>query len=144
MSKALARVMGAIKSNLIAYGEGVAEARRLCRDYERLSAMSDGELAAMGISRGNISAIVTGVYGHAQRSESRAFDLGGGAGRFRPVRWFPANSAAETVDARNPVPAQRHMQGTASQRAVVLRDASRAGPTPSPTQAKPSRGRYAF
>lgn len=58
----LSRGWTAIDRVLKALAEGVAEARRVARLYDELSAMSDPELQDMGISRGDILAVISGRY----------------------------------------------------------------------------------
>lgn len=119
--RAFARICGAIGRTAIAFGEGVAQAHQLYSDYEGLNAMSNRELAAMGISRGDIPAVVTGSYRREQPSKAGALNIGR---RKRPLspgcRTKPSGrrseqmsnqtngSAAETIDVRSLVPAQRH------------------------------------
>lgn len=58
----LRHVWHAITGTLKAVAEGAAEARRMARLYDQLSAMSDPELQDMGIYRGDIQAVVSGKY----------------------------------------------------------------------------------
>jgi uncharacterized protein YjiS (DUF1127 family) len=44
------------------YAEGIAEARRMSRAYDELTAMSNSELQDMGIRRTDIPSVVTGTY----------------------------------------------------------------------------------
>jgi uncharacterized protein YjiS (DUF1127 family) len=45
-----------------ACAEGIAEARRVSRAYNELTALSDSELQDIGIMRTDIPAVVTGTY----------------------------------------------------------------------------------
>jgi len=56
------RAWSAIKRTGKAFGERVAEARRMARAYDELAAMSDPELHDIGISRADIPAVVSGTY----------------------------------------------------------------------------------
>lgn len=53
--RALSRMMKAC-------AEGIAEARRMSRAYNELTALSDSELQDIGISRSDIPSVVTGTY----------------------------------------------------------------------------------
>ena len=56
------RAWSAISRTGKAFGERVAEARRMARAYDELAAMSDPELHDIGISRADIPAVVSGTY----------------------------------------------------------------------------------
>lgn len=55
-------ILKAIGHTLMAVTDGIAKARKMHRDYETLSAMSNLELEDIGISRSDIHAVVTGTY----------------------------------------------------------------------------------
>ncbi len=56
------RIWRAIRRTLHVLNESLAEALRMARAYDELTAMSDPELRDMGIGRADIPAVVSGTY----------------------------------------------------------------------------------
>ena len=69
--------------------DGIAEARKMHRDYETLSAMSNLELEDMGISRSDIHAVVTGTYCGARPTRSNAPSSTVNSGMVYRAAWSP-------------------------------------------------------
>ena len=65
--------MNTIGHMLKTFVDGVVMARKMQRDYETLSGMSNHELEDIGISRSDIDAVVTGTYSGARPARSNAF-----------------------------------------------------------------------
>ena len=63
-------ILKAIGYTLMAVVDGIVKARKMHRDYETLSAMSNLELEDMGISRSDIHAVVTRTYCGARPAPS--------------------------------------------------------------------------
>jgi uncharacterized protein (DUF2249 family)/uncharacterized protein YjiS (DUF1127 family) len=119
--RAVASVFDVVKRAYRGTAEGIAEARRLRRAYDELSAMSNHELEDIGVSRGDIPAVVAGTYRWQRPLASNVFPIGRREGPHSPgVQTQPGGrrskqmadqaqpTGAEVVDVRTLVPAQRH------------------------------------
>ncbi len=74
-SGAVARATRAVRRSMKNFFGGIAEGLRMSRLYDELSGMSDRELAEIGITRGEIPAVVAGTHrisGTARSRGSRA------------------------------------------------------------------------
>lgn len=118
---AVTNAFDAVKRTYRATLEGIAEARRLRRAYDELSAMSNHELEDIGISRGDIPAVVAGTYRWEPPLASNVFPIGRregprspgvqaqlGGRRSKQMADQAQTTGAEVVDVRTLVPAQRH------------------------------------
>lgn len=62
----------ALVRSIQGFCEGIAEGFRMSRRYEQLARMSDHELADLGISRGDIPAVVAGIHRTAETDRLKA------------------------------------------------------------------------
>jgi uncharacterized protein (DUF2249 family)/uncharacterized protein YjiS (DUF1127 family) len=102
--------------------EGVEEARRMHRAYDELARMNDCELADIGLVRGDIPAVVVGMFrrdgvgalanvvtiAQRKRSLSAGPAIQRGGHRSKPMCNPSEDSAEDEVDVRSLPPAQRH------------------------------------
>jgi uncharacterized protein YjiS (DUF1127 family) len=82
-------ILKAIGRALRAFADGTSKARKMQRDYETLSAMSDRELQDMGISRSDIHAVVTGTYCGARATQFNAPSSAVNSGTAYRTAWNP-------------------------------------------------------
>ena len=114
------RARHAICRSVKALAEGIAESRRMARRYRELAALSERELAEVGMSRSDIPAVVSGTYRRGQhvaglqrKRPAKEVAIGAPLGSTRRLRSFSVTNAtpasnANVVDVRSLVPAQRH------------------------------------
>ena len=104
--------------------EGVTEAQRMRRDYDQLKSMSDRDLEDIGISRGDIPAIVDGTYvgnrraspcarnviqiGRREGPRSPGVNTQPGGRRSKQMSDQAKTSGAREIDVRSLIPARRH------------------------------------
>ena len=82
-------ILKVIGHTLMAVANGIAKARKMHRDYETLSAMSNLELEDIGISRSDIHAVVTGTYCGARPTRSNAPSSTVNSGMVYRAVWSP-------------------------------------------------------
>jgi uncharacterized protein (DUF2249 family)/uncharacterized protein YjiS (DUF1127 family) len=121
---AISSALDTIKRAYGATVEGIAEARRMRRAYDELSAMSNHALEDIGVSRGDIPAIVAGTYrsdrsawpragnvvhiGRRQGPRPRVVQTQLGGRRSKQVADQAQPTGVDVVDVRSLIPAQRH------------------------------------
>lgn len=122
--KMFSGALNAIKRVYKTATEGVTEAQRMRRDYGQLKSMSDRDLEDIGISRGDIPAIVAGTYvsnrrawpcarnviqiGRREGPRSPGVNIQPGGRRSKQMSDQTKTSDAKEIDVRSLVPARRH------------------------------------